>query len=387
MNILFISNDLIAGNLAYLLKKEGHKVKLYIHYKQHKENFQNLVEKVNNWRRELPWVGKNGLIIFDDIGWGKEQEELRKRGFSVFGGSRLGDKLETDREWAQGIFAKYGMKIEPVFDFKNISEAIKFVKRHPYAWVIKQNDHASKWINFVSKFEDGRDVLNMLENYKRTVKDEVKKISLQKKIDGIELGCARYFNGKDWVGPIEMNIEHKQFFPDDFGPTTSEMGTLAWYDENEKENRLFHETIGRLKPYLQKIDFRGDINLNCIINEDGAFPLEATPRFGSPIIHLHSEIHVSPWGEFLKAVATGRHYKLRYHKGYGIIVLVTVPPFPYVKKLPGNSPYGIDINFSPQFKKSDRKHVHFEEVSQKSNSDQLYISDHRGYILYVTSMG
>ena len=106
MNILFISNNLIAGNLAYLLKKEGNDVKLFIESKHQKNNFDYMVEKTNNWKKELSWVGKDGLIIFDDIGYGKYQEKLRKQGYSVYGGNILSDRLENEREETQNIPAR-----------------------------------------------------------------------------------------------------------------------------------------------------------------------------------------------------------------------------------------------------------------------------------------
>ncbi|MEK7622007.1 MAG: phosphoribosylglycinamide synthetase C domain-containing protein [Patescibacteria group bacterium] len=386
MKILFISNDLIGGNLAYLMKKEGHEVKLYIDSKQQRGNFDNLLNKTTDWRRELTWVGKRGLIVFDDIGYGKIQDELRTKGYSVFGGSRLGDKLESDREHAQDIFSQHNIKTVPIKNFKNIPDAINFIKKNRGAWVIKQNGHASKSLNYVPEFDDSRDTLNVLENYNRHTEYRTRAITLQQKINGVEIGCARYFNGKDWVGPIEMNVEYKRFFPGDLGPPTSEMGTLAWYDDDDEGNLLFQKTLFKLKPYLQKIDYRGDIDLNCIVNKTGAYPLEATPRFGSPIVHLHSEIHKSPWGQFLKAVARGEPYKLKWHRGYGIVILVTVPPFPYSKKLPRNSSYGINAYFD-DMKKADWHHVHFEEISLRSRENQYYISDHRGYILYLTGMG
>ena len=52
------------------------------------------LRKVTGWRAELPWLGKDGLIIFDQNGWGKDQAELRKSGYSVVGSSEGGDKLE-----------------------------------------------------------------------------------------------------------------------------------------------------------------------------------------------------------------------------------------------------------------------------------------------------
>ncbi len=386
-NILFVSSEnMIAPHLAVRLKQEGHSVRLYLP-PEAQTNFSGLVEKTQDWRQELFWVGKNGLIIFDDIGSGKVQDDLRKEGYTVFGGCELGDKLESDRQYGQAIFAKYGIKTVPLKTFKDILDAIQFLKDNRGAWVIKQNGNASKSLNYVSHFADSRDVASVLENYNRNLKSQARAITLQERIDGVEIGVGRYFNGNDWVGPIEMNVEHKKFFPGDLGPPTSEMGTLAWYDDNEAENKLFQETLAKLKPYLQEIGFRGDIDINCIVNETGAYPLEATPRFGSPITYLHDEIHQSPWGEFLYAVAKGEPYKLKWRRGYGIVILITVPPFPHNKKLPQNSPYGLNIYFDDKLKKDEWRHFHFEEMALRAGENQYYISDHRGYVLYITGMG
>ncbi len=387
MKILFRTNDLIAGNLAYILTKEGHDVRLLIDEKGRRGNLDGLVKKVTNWRSALNWVGKDGLIVFDDVGYGKMQDSLRNKGYNVFGGTELGDKLENDREYGYNIFKKYGIKTVKLKDFDNMDEAVLFIKKHPGPWVIKQNNHAPKTLNYTSQFDDGRDAVSVLKNYLQNKYINNERITLQERIVGVEIGVGRYFNGNDWVGPMEINIEHKRFLVGDLGPTTSEMGTLAWYDDNE-DNRLFQETLAKLKPFLKKIKFKGDMEINCIVNENGAFPLEATSRFGSPIVHLHSEIHNSPWGEFLYSIANGKSHNLQWKKGFGIVVAITVPPFPYAKKEKHNIAYGMKIFFD-KLSPEEWKHVHFEEVSKRihGNENEYYISDNRGYVVYVTGMG
>ncbi len=385
VKILFISNDLIGGNLAYLMKKEGHDVKLYIEDHGRHENFDGMVPKTYNWRKELRWVGKDGLIVFDDVGYGEDQDELRKLGYTVFGGNKFADKLEQNRAYGQKIFKEYGLKTVPLKDFANIKSAISFIKRNKKAWVIKQNNHHySKVLNYIGELPDGRDVIGMLEGYLKSIKLRNEKVSLHERIFGVEIGVGRYFNGKDWVGPIEFNIEYPKFFPGDVGPMTSEMGTLAWYSDNEN-NKLYKEILGKMKPYLQKIDYRGDFEINCIVNETGAYPLEATPRIGSPIIHLHTELHKSPWSEFLYSIAKGENYKLKWKKGYGIVVLVAVPPFPYTERTQRNLLYGSKV-YMTNIKEKELEHIHFEEVALRKDKKQLYVSDNRGYVVYVTGV-
>ena len=97
MHVLFISGELIANELVSLLQLEGHQVKLFIKEIALRDCCQGFVDVIDDWEAELAWVGKNGLIIFDDIGFGEKQDALRKQGYRVVGGSALGDRLEIDR--------------------------------------------------------------------------------------------------------------------------------------------------------------------------------------------------------------------------------------------------------------------------------------------------
>ena len=386
MNILFISKDLNCGNLAHLLTKEGHAVKLFIENKKSRHNFDNMVTRVDNWRTELSWVGKEGLIIFDDTGYGKLQDRLRKQGYTVFGGSELGEKLEADREYGQEIFKKVGMRTVELHDFENMDDAAVFIKKNRGEWVIKTDNGNGKFYSYIGELESGEDTLSLLRNYLLHSPINKKAITLHKRVHGIEIGVGRYFNGKDWVGPIELNLEHVRFFPGDIGPSTSEMGTLAWYSTDEG-NKIYQETIARMKNILIQANFRGDFEINCIVNESGVYPLEATARFGTPIIHLHSELHLSPWGEFLHAVASGKQFDLKWKKGYGTVMLMAVPPFPYSKSSKEHDHYGVRIHFNG-VNTEEMKQVHFEEVALYSfEKNQYYISDKQGYVLYVTGHG
>ena len=386
MRVLFISSrNIIAADLARLIKQEGNEVKLYIDDKDRKLNLDNMVEKTSDWKKELNWVGKDGLIIFDDSGYGKIQDKLRKKGYSVFGGNELSDKLEFDREYAQEIFKQYGLQAVETISFNDIDECIEFVKNSKKIWVIKQNDH-KLGINYVSQLDDNRDTLDILEFCKEKHGHNIETIILQEKVVGIEVGVGRYFNGKDWIGPIEINFEHKNLFNGDVGPMTTEMGTLAWYDDNEK-SVLFQKTIASLKPYLEEINFKGDFEVDFIVNDKGLFPIESTPRLGSPIIYLQNEIHSSPWGEFMKAVADSKSFDLKWKRGYGIVVLLAVPPFPYVSKLEKISPKGMGVYFK-DVSEDDYTHIYFEGVAKRNlkNRSEYYISDGEGYIAYVSAV-
>lgn len=385
MRILFISNDLIAGNVARILRSDGHNVKIFIEEKDRRRNFKEILNKTSDWRIELNWVGKDGLIIFDDIGYGHDQDRLRKDGYNVFGGSLYGDLLEQDRVLAQNIFEEYGLKSIPSYNFSSIKKAIQFINKNPKAWVIKQNGTSSKSINFVGNFKDGSDTIDVLRSYSKNNATKTDVITLQERIVGVEIAATRYFNGRDWIGPTLINIEHKKLFPGDLGPTTSEMGTLGWY---ESEDSKFTElTLNKIKPYLQKINYRGVFDINCIVNKNGCYPLEATSRFGSPIVHLQTELNNSSWFEVLNYTARGIDFNLKYKKSFGVVVLVAIPPFPFAKKIDEQSQIGTYLHFNKAISDKEFKRIHFEEISFDKKRKKYYVSDDRGYLIYITGTG
>jgi phosphoribosylamine--glycine ligase len=158
-----------------------------------------------------------------------------------------------------------------------------------------------------------------------------------------------------------------------------------WYSDDEN-NKLYQGTIAKMKKFLQNIGFVGDFEINCIVDKDHIFPLEATTRFGYPALQLHTQFHLSPWGEFLMALAKGKKYNLKWKKGMGIICLVAAPPFPYHAKEPRQSSKGMEVIIDRKTFKNKRKHIHLEEVYRSKKDGKLYVSSEQGYVLHVSSV-
>jgi phosphoribosylamine--glycine ligase len=387
MRILFISGELIAGDLPYRLSGEGCDVKLFIEHPDMQDCQSGFVPKIDDWRGELGWVGKSGLIVFDDVGFGEIQDQLRRDGFRVFGGSVGGDRLELDREFAQGKFADLGLEVLPTFKFEHPADAAQHIRKSaPCRWVVKQNNHDSA-LCYVGELDDGSDAVGVLETYQRC---GIRVISLQMAAEGIELSVARYFNGRDWVGPVELSVEHKALCDGDIGPKTGEMGSLAWYSA-DYDQPLFEKVLAPLKPYLIESGYRGDIAVNCIVNGQRVVPLEVSARLGCPITHIQEALHLSPWCEFLGAVADGQHFELDYRRGYGIGLTLAVPPFPYQGLPAGHySAAGFPVRFRKEPTPDERQHYHFESVRREMGTDgreHLEVTNGLGYAAFVTGVG
>jgi phosphoribosylamine--glycine ligase len=180
-------------------------------------------------------------------------------------------------------------------------------------------------LSFVGQEEDGRDILTMLEHYKKGWAGKIKSFQVQKFASGVEVAIGAYFNGQDFILPACINFEHKRMFNDDIGPSTGEMGTTMFWTG---ENRFFRETLAKMRERLA--GFVGYFDINCIVNARGIYPLECTSRFGYPTINIQMEGIQSPWGEFLHALAKHQPFTLKTKRGFQVGVVVAVPPFPFV---------------------------------------------------------
>ena len=226
---LFVSFESLSGDLAWQIKKEGHEVKVYIKSEEDKDVYDGVLDKVDDWQEYKDWAD---VIVFDDVGFGDIADVLRKEGKLVIGGSPYTDKLEQDREFGQKEMKRAGMNILPHWDFSDFNSAIDFIKQNPGRYIFKPSGFISseqKGILFLGQDEDGNDLIEILEQNKKTWARKIKRFQIQKMAVGVEVATGAFFNGKDFIYPININFEHKKLFPGDIGPYTGEMGC---YDEH-----------------------------------------------------------------------------------------------------------------------------------------------------------
>ena len=100
---------------------------------------------------------------------------------------------------------------------------------------------------FVGDEDDGQDVIRVLEAYKKSFPDEIKLFQLQRRVTGVEVAVGAFFNGKEFVYPLNVNFEHKKLFPGNIGPSTGEMGTTMFWSG---PNRLFNSTLEKMEAKL-----------------------------------------------------------------------------------------------------------------------------------------
>lgn len=378
---LFVSLESLSGDLAWSLVKEGHQVKAYIKAKSDVDVYDGFLEKVDVWETYKDWAD---VIIFDDVGFGATAEKLRKQGKLVIGGSIYTDKLEIDREFGQAEMKNHGINILPSWQLNDYEEAIKFIKTNPSRYVFKPSGNTpsgGKGLLFLGQEDDGKDLLGLLEQNKEVWQKKAPLFLLQKYITGVEVAVGAYFNGHDFIYPINVNFEHKRIYPGNIGPFAGEMGTLMYWSSS---NNLFRATLEKMLPSLKESGYIGYVDINCIVNGRGIYPLEFTTRFGYPTIHIQQEGILTPTGEWLYKMARGEDFELKTKRGFQIGVRILVES--YFSKDEDSDVVKLYHDLAIAFKNNHNlEGAHIEDI--KNDQGVWRVAGVSGCLLVITGSG
>ncbi|WP_044639557.1 phosphoribosylamine--glycine ligase [Siansivirga zeaxanthinifaciens] len=375
---LFVSRWGESLDIVNTIKLEGHEVKLFIEDKPSKEIGYGFVPKVNQWEKHIDWAD---IIVFDYTGYGKIASELRKSGKLVIGGTEYTDQLELDRNFGQSELKKHKIKVIPSKEFSTFNDAISYIEQHPNSYVLKPCGETQelKQLLFVGTDDEGLDVIRVLKAYEKSWGNDFGNFQLQRKVKGVEVSIAAFFNGHDFIYPINTTFEHKKLFPKELGVSTGEMGTSMFWT---KESPIFEATLLKFKETLAKHQFVGHIDINCIVNGHGIYPLEFTSRFGYPQILIQRAGINEPMGLFLLKLASGEHFKLQTKKGFQVGAFIVVPPFPYDDKKTFNL---FSKDAVVVFKRNGKEGVH--PMHLKQVNDEWLITGNTGIAVLVTGFG
>ncbi len=362
-------------DIAYAISMEGHMVKMYIEDKPSREIGYGFVQKVKDWQKHIEWAD---IFIFDYTGYGKVCSELRAAGKLVIGGTEYTDKLELDRNFGQDELKRHKIKVLPFKEFFSFQEAIDYVKSHPNAYVIKPMGETSEYkqLLFVGSDDEGLDVIRVLKAYEKSWGDDFGNFQLQKKVKGVEVSASAFFNGKEFLEPINITFEHKKLFPKELGVSTGEMGSSMFWT---KDSPIFEATLRKFEATLAKQKFVGHIDINCIVNGNGIYPLEFTSRFGYPQIFIQRAGITEPIGQMFYKIAAGQKFKIQVKKGFQVGAFLVVPPFPYEDKKTFElfSKDSVIV-----FKKDAKEGVH--PMHLKNINEEWLITGNTGIALLVT---
>src|SRR5215472_899228 len=319
-------------DLAIRAKQHGHSVKYFSgSFDPIKSpTGKGLVERVSDWRSSGRWAD---LIICGSTRWMRELDALRAAGVPVIGGSQEITHLELNRLQGMAAFRRKGIPVAPYRHCQNINEAIDYVAKRGEGFACKPcGDMADKSLSFVGKTAEG--VIWRLESWKRQGETVPEGFIVQDLVEGVEFAVGAWVTDHGFAPGWEENWEEKRMFPGGGGPNTGELGTVLRLTRHSK---LAKQVLAPFEDMLVSSGFRSNIDVNCIIDEDGQpWPLEWTCRLGWPSTNIELSLWDGDPIEFLASVAKGR--PLAAHRRLDEVavgVVMALPPFPYGHERPG----------------------------------------------------
>lgn len=342
MRVLLVANCGSDGilDIAIRMQEHGHKVKLFYRKDGHAMNVgKGLVDVVDDWQGWMRWA--DIVFLADNTKGMKEMDAWRKKGSLIIGASPESAAWELDRTLGQQVFVRNKIPVPPYKEFSDYDVAIAYVKKTMAAYVSKPcGDEPDKSLSYVAK--SPADLIYMLERWKKASKLKGKFI-LQEKVTGVEMAVGGWFGPGGFNEGWCENFEFKKLMNDDKGPATGEQGTILRY---VRKSKLANEVLAPLEDELDRLDYCGYVDVNCIIDDDGnPWPLEFTMRPGWPTFNIQQALLEGDSAEWLALLSEGRDAKPWRLSTVASGVVLAIPDYPYsratAKEVEGIPVYGM----------------------------------------------
>jgi phosphoribosylamine---glycine ligase len=328
MRVLVIDEKGFMLDFAWRAKHDGHNVKHYIRDHPHSKDIGlGLVDVVRDFHQWLKWADL--IVASDNVKYVKELDAFRRDNpdCCCLACNADGAELELDRIAGMKVLQDAGIVTPMYREFTSYDKAIAYVKKEDRRFVSKPNGDADKSLSYVSKTP--ADMVYMLQRWQKAGKLKDSFI-LQDFIEGTEMAVGGWFSKGEWMPGWCENYEFKKLMNDDLGVATGEQGTVV---QHVRTSKLGREMLAPLTNHLAEIDYVGYVDVNCIIDEDQAWPLELTMRFGWPTFQIQCELmNGDDPVEWMKALCLGDERPIFQTGLVGCGVVMSIPDYPYSRQ-------------------------------------------------------
>jgi phosphoribosylamine-glycine ligase len=288
---------------AIQLGKQGHIVHYFIEYRTRYPKVEDWlpcygfkeVRKVFDWGEVLDAVE---TIVFVDVGFGSLADVLRRKGYAVFGASAKGEQLEIDRIYMLREFEKLGIKVPKHVFVHGADNLLKAVQGEKF---VKLNIFRGNFETFFPR--TNMELRGELEHAGfGPVANEVDFI-VTDKVEGVEIGVDTFFNGREFLRPINEGNEVK--------------GTGAQFNR-WVESSVWDTVLEKLEPWLREAGYRGALSLEGIFDGSDIYVIDVTARLFFPGSSVYPAC-LENYADVIHAVARGEDVKPRFsHKYYSL---------------------------------------------------------------------
>lgn len=328
MRVLIIDAQGNALDFAMRAQKAGHDVRLFIRQTEKTKHIgRGLVELTDDYRSHLRWA--NLIFLSDNTFYLHDLDTFRRSEFvgdtKIIGPTVETAEWELNRSKGMAVLKAHGVEVPASKDFSDYDEAIAYVKKHQRRFVSKPSgDEPDKALSYVSKSPE--DMVYMLGRWKKLSKLKTPFI-LQEYVGGVEMAVGGWFGPGGFNEGWCENWEFKKLMNDDLGVATGEQGTVLRY---VKRSKLANTMLAPLEATLEKRNYTGYVDVNCIIDDKGlAWPLEFTMRPGWPTFNIQTCLHSGDMCEWMLDLAKGEDRRNLLFSRIAVGVVMSIPDYPY----------------------------------------------------------
>lgn len=374
MKILIVSKEGDGAGVAYRLMTEGHDVHLWIKDNKYKDALRGIVNRPPAWK---PMVRDSDLIICDMVGFSQYEDLFKRLGKPTLSCNKIADMLELDRSKGMAVFKRLGINTPTSQTFKNIQEAEGLEWKNEAGYVVKASGNLDTGKTYVC---DSEEIYKWALSTMAGATDIVVQDRIPKE-GSVEISTEGWFNGRDFVKPFNHTWEEKRLMAGDIGKMTGCMGNVVM--AFQRPTYLAECTVMRFKPLLERMEYRGPIDVNCIVTKDKIYALEFTMRMGYDAVEALMTGLNEPMGAFLYEMALGTKISMDIRSDFLLAIRVTRDPYPYAEPHEiEESDKGMPISGLTE---TDMKFVYLCDVMKKDGQLQYAASD--GVLLKATSFG
>ena len=233
-------------------------------------------------------------------------DEFRKAGLPIFGHTKAAARIESSKEFAKELMAKYDIPTAGYKAFDNYDEAVAYVEARPLPAVLKYDGLAAgKGVVIAETMDEAREALRDMLLDDRFGKGRV---VVEDFLTGPEFSLMCFVEGEN-VYPMPVAQDHKRAFDGDKGPNTGGMGaytSLPFITEEDLEFAMEKVMRPTAKAMVAEgCPLTGVLYGGLMKTPDGVKVIEFNARFGDPETEVVLPLIDSDIANVFEAVAKG----------------------------------------------------------------------------------
>lgn len=264
---------------------------------------------------------------------------FKAEGLRIFGPSKAAARIESSKEFAKELMAKYEVPTAGFKAFTEYEEALAYVSGRSFPAVLKYDGLAAgKGVVIAETLAEADEALkDMLLD----TKFGAGKVVVEDFLTGPEFSFMCFVSGEK-VWPMQLAQDHKRAYDGDQGPNTGGMGAyspLPFITAEDEQYALDKVLKPVAKAMVQEgCPFEGVLYGGLMKTPDGVKVIEFNARFGDPETEVVLPRLKSDIVDIFCAVADGTDTELEWHDfaTLGIVLASKGYPGDYVK--------GVEIN-------------------------------------------